>query len=96
MKVGLTINGTDLDFTPIPWKNHIDLARIGGHFAHYGFGQGDDFITLYIRLASFVNTRVRLQGDRGDTFWMEVQDDLTYLTEQSCMANGIIEGVYFD
>lgn len=96
MKVGLTIDGKDIDFTPIPWKNHTDLARIGGVFDHHPWGSGDEFITLYIRLANYVHTRVRLIGDRGDTFWMEVNDDLTYLTEQACMANGIIESTYFD
>jgi len=96
MRVGVTINSVDYDFTPLPWINHTDLVSIGGRFELHAWGQGDDFVSLYIRVSNFVGTRVRLDGSRGDTFWMQVNDDLTYITEQRCMCNGIIEGVYLD
>lgn len=94
LKVGLTIDGKEYDYTPIPWYNHTDVAAIGGRLEYHDWGIGPNFLTLYIRLSSMINTRVRMDGSRGDTFWIDVRDDLSYLVVQRCMCNGIIEGVY--
>lgn len=92
--MGATADGVDYDFTPIPLVNHTDLGSIGGEFKMNDWGQGSDFLTLYIRLSQYVGTRLRLNGSKGDTFWIQINDDLTYLIAQRCMCNGVIESTY--
>lgn len=93
MRLGITIDGQDIDFTPIPWTTHADLAGVAYDLSYQNWGKGDNFLTMRLTITK-AGTRLRLDGTRGDTFWCDVRDDLTYITEQRCMAQGIIEGVY--
>lgn len=95
MKVGVTVNGTDIDFTPIPWQTHADLAGVAYDLSYNSWGQGESFLTMRLTVTK-AGTRLRFDGSKGDTFWMEVRDDLTYLTEQRCMCQGVIEKVYLN
>jgi len=93
MRVGGIFNGCPVCFTPITWKSHIDLANISHELTHHNWGQGDEFLTMKFDIAAS-GTRFRLRGDKGDRFWMDVQDDLTHLVEQRCICQGIIENKY--
>jgi hypothetical protein len=95
IRLGVTINGQDIDFTPIPWTSHADLAAIAYDLVHQSWGQGDEFVAMRLDVTQ-VGTRVRLRGDRGDTLWMEIHDDLTYLTEQRMMVQGFIENAFLN
>lgn len=95
MTVGVTINGQDINFSPIPWTSCADLAAIAYDVSHNAWGQGDEFVSMRLTLTK-AGTRLRLIGDRGDTFWMQVNDDLTYLTEQRCMVQGSIENAFLN
>jgi len=91
MTVGVTIDGLDINFTPIPWTTHADLAGVAYDLAYHDWGGGDNFLVMRLTISK-AGTQLRLRGDRGDTFWMDVNDDLRYLTEQRCMCQGKIEG----
>lgn len=95
MTVGVTLDGVDIDFTPIPWTSHADLAGVAYDLTYHSWGSGDTFIVMRLTIAK-TGTRIRLRGDRGDTFWMQVNDDLEYLVEQRCMCQGNIENVFLD
>lgn len=95
MKVGLTLDGTDIDMTPIPWVTVADLAGVAYDLDHHAFGSGDEFITVRLTISK-AGTNLRLDGDKGDSFWMEVRDNLTHLTEQRCMCQGFIEDLTWD
>lgn len=93
LTVGVTINGTDYDFTPIPWTSHVDLAAVSFDLNHHNWGAGDEFVVMRLTVQK-AGTRIRLIGDDGDTLWMQVNDNLEHLVEQRCMVQGFIEDVY--
>lgn len=78
LTAGVTIGLVDYIFTPVPWKTLADLASITCNVTYNDWGQGAAFLTMGLDL-SCTKTSIRLDGSKGDTFWMQVNDDLTYL-----------------
>lgn len=93
MTIGLFIGGVEYNQTPIPWTTVADLAGVAYDLSYNAFGQGDNFITVRLTFQK-AGQNIRLNGDDGDFIWIDVNDDLTYLTEQRAMFQGFIEGVY--
>jgi len=93
LRVGLSKGGVDTDFTPIPWKSHVDLGGVAYDLTYHNWGSGNTWLTMRLTIAKS-GTLLRLDSATDDCFWMDVQDDLTYLVEQRCMCQGVIEGVY--
>lgn len=93
VSVGLTINGAEYDLTPVRWTSHVDLAGVAFDVNHQNYGAGDEYLSMRLTFSK-AGQNLRLVGDDGDNFWMQVNDDLTYLVEQRAMLQGFIENVY--
>ncbi len=93
MTVGLNINGTEYNQTPVPWVTVADLAAVAYDVTHHNFGQGAEFLTMRLTFSK-AGQNIRLVGDDGDFMWMDVNDNLTHLLEQRVMVQGYIENVY--
>lgn len=91
MTVGADFGSTELVFTPIPWTSHADLAGVAYDVTHHSWGSGDEFVVMRLTMQK-AGSNLRLVGDDGDNFWMQVNDDLSYLVEQRCMVQGFVEG----
>ena len=86
--IGFNIGGISkkLDFE---LKQHSDLAALAYDVNQVKWGSGNEFLMSRFTFSK-LGTEMRLDGNKGDIFYADINDDLTYLKSQQIIAEGYV------
>jgi len=72
---------------PFAIKSHGDLSALTYDTTKHSWGQGDEFIVSRLSFTK-LNSVLVLDGDKGDEWFVEIKDDLSYLKKQIITFEG--------